>query len=91
MDGATFFGAALAIGKAAAAAGSGSDTREFAEFLAGNPVLLAAMSTQPNIVFLPGGVPIWVDGVLVGAIGVAGAPGDVEQHIAKAGIAAIDG
>jgi len=91
MDGVTFFGTTLAVNKATAAAGTGSDTQEFAEFLGSSAVLLAAMSTQPNVVFLPGGVPIRIDGVLVGAIGVAGAPGDVEIQIAKAGIAAMTG
>jgi glc operon protein GlcG len=70
-------------------AGSGVATHDFADFLAGNPVMLATMSTQPNVCLLPGGLPRLIDGLLAGAIGVAGAPGDIEQQIGRAGAAAL--
>jgi uncharacterized protein GlcG (DUF336 family) len=38
---------------------------------------------------LPGGFPIVVDGQCVGAIGVAGAPHDVDERIARAGTRAL--
>jgi glc operon protein GlcG len=38
---------------------------------------------------LPGGFPVVVDGQCVGAIGVAGAPHDVDERIARAGTAAL--
>ena len=38
---------------------------------------------------LPGGCPIVVEGVCVGAIGIAGAPGEVDERIAAAAAAAL--
>ena len=40
---------------------------------------------------LPGGVPLVVDGECVGALGVAGAPPDVDERVAAAGAAARGG
>lgn len=40
---------------------------------------------------LPGGHPLVVDGQCVGAIGVAGAPHDADERIARAGAAALSG
>jgi uncharacterized protein GlcG (DUF336 family) len=89
MDGATFLATALAASKASTAAGTGMSTHEFAEVLSGTPVLLAGMSSQPSVCILPGGAPIAIDGAIVGAIGVAGAPAAAEQEIAYAGLAAL--
>ncbi|MEC5210750.1 glc operon protein GlcG [Psychrobacter sp. PL15] len=43
-----------------------------------------------NILMLDGGVPIYIDGVVVGGIGVGGAHGSEDVRIAKAGIKALD-
>jgi glc operon protein GlcG len=91
MDNATFLATTLATHKAITAAGLGVSTTDFAKIAADNPVLLATMSTQPNSALLPGGVPVIVDGVVAGAIGVAGGTRGEDDPIARAGLAAIEG
>jgi uncharacterized protein GlcG (DUF336 family) len=89
MDGSSFFSNGLATNKAITSAGLGAATQDFMEFAAGIPPLLAGLSAQPNTVILPGGAPITIDGVLVGAIGVAGGKGGEDHPIAQAGLAAL--
>ena len=43
-----------------------------------------------NILILDGGVPIYNDGIVVGGIGVGGAHGSEDVHIAKAGLKALE-
>lgn len=43
-----------------------------------------------NILILDGGVPIYIDGIVVGGIGVGGAHGSEDVHIAKAGLKALE-
>lgn len=43
-----------------------------------------------NILILDGGVPIYIDGVVVGGIGVGGAHGSQDVQVAKAGLKAIE-
>jgi glc operon protein GlcG len=55
MDGASFLTATLATNKAITAAGLGVSTMDFVAFAATNPVVLAGLSTQPNLAILPPG------------------------------------
>ena len=89
LDGANLFAADWALGKALTAAYSGAPTDGFGRFAASDPTVLAAINSRPGFNVLPGGVPIVVDGVVAGAIGVAGAPEAVERAIAESGIAAL--
>lgn len=74
----------IAILKAKAAATYRRPTRAFAEAIAkGGP----AVMTLPGIVASPGGVPIFVGGKVIGAVGVSGVTGDQDEQCAKAGIA----
>ena len=43
-----------------------------------------------NILILDGGVPIYINGIVVGGIGVGGAHGSEDVHIAKAGLKALE-
>ena len=43
-----------------------------------------------NILILDGGVPIYIDGVVVGGIGVGGAHGSQDVQVAKAGLKALE-
>ncbi len=55
-----------------------------------NGQLSASLTTLPHIVTLAGGVVIEAGGALLGAVGVAGAPGgDKDEECAKAGLDAI--
>lgn len=83
MDGASFLTATLAENKARTAAGLGMATADLAEFVGSNPLMLAAMTTQP-VTVLPGGLP-----VPGGAVGVAGSSTGEDHPIAEAAAAAL--
>ena len=72
----------IAIGKARAAATYRRPTRAFADVInKGGP----ATATLPGVFASPGGVPLMVDGKVVGAVGVRGVTGDQDEQCAKAG------
>ena len=74
----------IAIGKAKAAATYRRPTRAFADAInKGSP----ATATLPGVFASPGGMPIFVGGKVVGAVGVSGVTGDQDEQCAKAGIA----
>jgi glc operon protein GlcG len=74
----------IAIDKAKAAATYRRPTRAFLDAI--NKTGPATM-TLPGIVASPGGVPIFVDGKVIGAVGVSGVTGDQDEQCAKAGLA----
>ncbi|MFF7637800.1 heme-binding protein [Kitasatospora sp. NPDC008050] len=88
MDSATFWATTVATHKAVTAAGLGVPTADFGKVAGGDPVLLATMAAQPGFALLPGGIPIYVNGAIAGAIGVAGGTRGEDQPIAEAGAAA---
>jgi glc operon protein GlcG len=72
----------IAIGKAKAAATYRRPTRAFVDVInKGGP----ATATLPGVFASPGGVPIFVDGKITGAVGVSGVTGDQDEQCAKAG------
>jgi uncharacterized protein GlcG (DUF336 family) len=72
----------VAIGKARTAATYQRPTRAFADVInKGGP----ATATLGGVVASPGGVPLMVDGKVVGAVGVSGVTGDQDEQCAKAG------
>jgi len=74
----------IAIMKAKAAATYRRPTRVFADVIAkAGPAIM----TLPGVVASPGGVPIFVGGKIIGAVGVSGVTGDQDEQCAKAGIA----
>lgn len=81
MDGATWFTAGVARAKAATTAAMGRPSADLAGLQATYPDLVPLIAVQVPQPFttLPGGVPVIVDGELVGAVGVSGATpeGDV--------------
>jgi uncharacterized protein GlcG (DUF336 family) len=52
----------------------GVSTQDFFNFIQSDPSLLAGIPTLPRTAAWGGGFPIQVDGAIVGAIGVSGAP-----------------
>src|ERR1700674_801411 len=52
----------------------GVSTQDFFNFIQGDPSLLAGMPTLARVAELWGGFPLKVDGEIVGAIGLSGAP-----------------
>ena len=72
----------IAIAKARVAATYRRTTRVFMDIINKSP----ATATLPGVVASPGGVPIFVDGKVIGAAGVSGVTGDQDEQCAKAGI-----
>src|ERR1700726_893726 len=68
----------------------GVSTQDFFNFIQGDPSLLAGIPTLPRVAAWGGGFPIQVDGEIIGAIGVSGAP-KVENDVdcARAALALV--
>jgi len=90
MDGTSSFWVKFAIGKAMGAVTLQQTTAESADQLQTNPQRFhSALSLmEGQIILIPGGFPLIVDNVIVGAIGSAGHRGDGDVRAVKAGIAA---
>ena len=73
MDGASIPTIQIAQNKAYTAL-FGVSTQELFNFIQGHPSLLAGMPTLPRMAAWGGGFPIKVNGEVVGAIGLSGAP-----------------
>src|ERR1700704_4317797 len=73
MDGAPILCIEIAENKAYTAL-FGISTEELFNFIKGDPSLLSGMPTLARVAAWGGGFPIKVDGEIVGAIGVSGAP-----------------
>ena len=73
MDGASMPTIEIALNKAYTAL-FGVSTMDFFNFIQGDPSLLAGIPTLPRVAAWGGGFPIKVNGEVVGAIGVSGAP-----------------
>ena len=73
MDGAPILSIQMAQNKAYTAL-FGVSTQEFFEFIQGDPSLLAGIPTLARVAAWGGGFPIKVNGEVVGAIGLSGAP-----------------
>ncbi|HEY6024255.1 MAG TPA: heme-binding protein [Pseudolabrys sp.] len=86
MDGTQYGATNVAMDKALSAALYRRPTAAFdAGLRAGNTYLL----TLRNMNAVPGGIPIVVDGKLIGAIGVSGGSGPDDVKVAEAGAAAL--
>ena len=89
MDGTSGFWVKFAIGKAMGAATLQQSTADSADQLQTNPQRFhsALSMMQGQIILIPGGLPLIVDNVIVGAVGSAGHRGDGDVRAVKAGIA----
>ncbi len=90
MDGTSGFWVKFAIGKALGAVTLQQSTAESADQLQTNPQRFhSALSLmEGQIILIPGGFPLIVDNVIIGAVGSAGHRGDGDVRAVKAGIAA---
>ena len=87
MDGAFVLSNDSSMKKAVTAAIYGQLTGQMDD----NVAIKLAIATDGKRVNLPGGVPIIVDGLIIGGIGVGSGTGAQDLEVAKAGIAALDG
>jgi uncharacterized protein GlcG (DUF336 family) len=91
MDGAPIPTIEMAQNKAYTAL-LGVSTQDFFNFIQGDPSLLAGIPTLARMAAWGGGFPIKVDGEIVGAIGLSGAP-TVQNDVdcARAALAVVTG
>ena len=82
MDGASIGAVDAAIGKARTASLYRRPTKVLEEVAKTRPAIL----TLPNSVLLQGGVPVVVNGQIVGAVGVGGVTSQQDEQIAEAGL-----
>jgi uncharacterized protein GlcG (DUF336 family) len=87
MDGGKILSIESAIRKAATAASS----RGMTGGIQGDLEFRLAHATSGRLVNLKGGVPVIVDNITVGGIGVGSQTGEEDLEVAKAGLAAIEG
>src|SRR4051812_27228860 len=82
MEDTQYASAEIAIGKARGAATYRRPTRVFADTInKGGP----ATATLPGVIASPGGVPLMVDGKVIGAVGASGVTGDQDEQCSMAG------
>jgi len=87
LDGAQWSSVDTAVAKARAAAALKRPTRLLEESV--NKGRFAFLSITQGMAALQGGVPIEVDGAIVGAIGVSGVRAQDDEQVALAGVAAL--
>jgi uncharacterized protein GlcG (DUF336 family) len=89
MDGAPILSTEIAQNKAYTAL-FGVPTQDFFDFIQGDPSLLAGIPTLARVAAYGGGFPIQVDGEIVGAIGLSGAPTvQNDEECARAALALV--
>ena len=87
MDRAKITSIDVAINKAFTAAGARKGTHEYAEIAGpGKPAFGIHVSNRGRFMILGGGLPIFVDGHIVGGIGCSSGSVDEDQVVAQAGI-----
>ncbi|MDQ0314336.1 GlcG/HbpS family heme-binding protein [Amorphus orientalis] len=87
MDGVSATSATVATRKAGTAGTTGKPSRFWEERVGERQVFLTFPGNLPII----GGVPIIHEGDCVGGIGVSGAPSEIDEQIALAGVSALVG
>lgn len=87
MDGAKITSIDVAINKAFTAAGTRKGTHEYAEIAgAGKPAFGIHVSNRGRFMIFGGGLPIFVDGHIVGGVGCSSGSVDEDRIVAQAGI-----
>lgn len=86
LDGCAPIGAYIATEKARSAAIGRRETKGYEDMVNGGRT---AFVSAPLITALEGGVPVLVEGQVIGAVGVSGVKAEQDAQVAKAGIAAL--
>jgi uncharacterized protein GlcG (DUF336 family) len=89
MDGAPLLSVRIAQDKAWTAAAFGLPTDAWWGLVKDEPPLLHGIVKTERLVIFGGGVPLVVDGRVVGGIGVSGGSADQDRAIAEAGAAVV--
>ena len=92
MDGAPRLSAGIALNKAYTVAGfGGMPSGNWWNLIKDEPALVHGITHTPRLIVFGGGVGIFVDGELVGAIGASGGSADEDTEVAQAGADALAG
>ncbi|TLX52977.1 hypothetical protein DN824_00650 [Stutzerimonas nosocomialis] len=86
LDGCAPIGAYIATEKARSAALGRRETKGYEDMVNGGR---SAFLSAPVVCSLEGGVPVIVDGQVIGAVGVSGVKADQDAQVAKAGVQAL--
>lgn len=90
MDGAKITSIDIAINKAFTAAGSRKGTHEYADVASpGKPAFGIHVSNQGRFTIFGGGLPILINGQVVGGVGCSSGTAEQDRQVAEAGIAAL--
>jgi glc operon protein GlcG len=88
LDGCAPVGAYIAVEKARTAALGRRESKVYEDMINGGRT---AFLSAPLSGSLEGGVPVIVDGQVIGTVGVSGVKADQDAQVAKAGAAAVKG
>lgn len=90
MDGAPRLSAGIAANKAYTVTGfGGMASADWWDVIKDDPALANGLTHTPRLIVFGGGVGVFVDGTLVGAIGVSGGSAEEDAEVATAGAAVI--
>ena len=90
MDGAKITSIDIAINKAFTAAGSRKGTHEYADVASpGKPAFGIHVSNQGRFTIFGGGLPILINGEVVGGVGCSSGTAEQDRQVAQAGINAL--
>ncbi len=88
-SGAFLFSIDIAQDKAFTAATTGTATATFAGYFTEAPIIREALVRRDRVTLLGGGLPIKIDGGVVGGIGVSGGSAEQDAEWARVGLEAI--
>jgi len=91
QDGAALINTRSSQSKAHTAVGFGLPTRAWYPMIKDDPAVLHGVVGALDVVIFGGGVPLKVDGHLVGAVGVGGGSHEQDHQVAEAATRAIEG
>ncbi len=90
LDGAPLLSGSIAQDKAyTVAAFNGVPTHAWFDLIEAEPALREGIVNRDRLVIFGGGVPVIVEGAIVGAIGVSGGSAEQDRDIAEAGASAV--
>ncbi len=90
MTGAPILSIGIAQNKAYTSVAFGLPTGKWYELIKDEPPLLHGIVHTPNLVIFAGGIPIKVNGQIIGGIGVSGATSQQDEEIAMAGVVVVE-
>jgi glc operon protein GlcG len=88
LDGCAPIGAYIAMEKARTSALGRRESKQYEDMINGGRT---AFLSAPLVATLEGGVPVIVDGQVIGAVGVSGVKADQDAQVAKAGANSLAG